>query len=488
MSLFVFLSCLLFLIPGPAQSILQVVLILLVYSLCYSLGQVLAKKNFANRFLVFSLYALDCLAVTSAIYLTGGLQSDLYFLYLVILGVSLYRQNWVAFTYEAVLSVSLYVGLLVWMGRTNGGVNYWFIAAQTLLLGSLIGVLTALLLVLKKDQAEKNKLISRARTLAHIADVVSGSLSNSRDWIKTITGLIEDEIHADGLTCRIFIHRGEQQFLPPSGGKTGLHLPIMVGEIIFGSLIVHWTRLKPLSMQDNQFFSSIAHSLGLSLHRAKLWEDFQSQMERIEAGLRLTSSVPSTLSNEAQKTYQQRVVNDMLEMVRLERGKWEIKKDICFITDLLKNEIDVVMGASSSKNLTFSTDWRDADLSPFWADNNKIKHVIANLLYNAVEASPFGGKITLRARQDERQILVSIHNQGQGIPDAELNDVFEKYYRLGPIHEPSKPSHFGLGLAICQKIVQAHKGHIWAESKGEGQGSTLWVSLPVEPVSVKSVS
>jgi len=146
------------------------------------------------------------------------------------------------------------------------------------------------------------------------------------------------------------------------------------------------------------------------------------------------------------------------------------------------------MNASTSKSLSFVTDWKESDLTPFWADNNKIKHVIANLLYNAVEMSPFGGKITLRVRQNDHEMLVSIHSLGQGIPEKELNDIFEKYYRVGPLQEPAKPSHFGLGLAICQKIIQAHKGHIWAESKGEGLGTTFWFNLPIDSIPAKPVS
>ncbi|MCB4757259.1 MAG: HAMP domain-containing histidine kinase [Elusimicrobia bacterium] len=479
-SVFTFLISILFLLEGPPEKILQVILLLLSYSALYGMGEWAARKNQASAFLYFFLNAIDCVAVTVVVYLTGGIRSPLYFLYFVIVGVALSHGHWVSFTYEAVLSACLYAGLLLWQAQQEP-ISYFILSGQVALLVSLMGGLTFLLVVMMKDLKLRKKLLSRAQTTARIADVLSGSLSNSREWMKTISGLIDDEIRQDGFQCRISIHRGEQHFLPPSGGKMGMHVPIMVGESIFGTLTVNWNTQKAMSLEDHHFFTSIAKSLGLSLHRAKLWEDFQAQMEKIEASLRLNPRV--ALSTEVKPmSYDQRVVDDMLTMVRLERGKWELKKGPCDIVELFGQEIKKVNFELASKDLKFITDWDAETVAPILADDGKIRHAIANLLYFAVKASSVSGEVHVRVKQDLDQMLLSVRTEGGGFPEDQLNEIFEKYYRVGPLQELDPSDGFGLGLAIAQKIVQAHKGHIWVESPGPGLGSTFWLTLPIERV------
>src|SRR5437899_8594766 len=124
-------------------------------------------------------------------------------------------------------------------------------------MGVLTGVLYAVLLMMARDRRMKGKLVSRAKTMARIAYLMGGSMVNAREKVKTISQLIEEEFKTDGLDCHIEVHKGERQFLPPSGGRLGVHIPVMVGETVFGTLII--TKKKKggaLTPEEHDFFSS----------------------------------------------------------------------------------------------------------------------------------------------------------------------------------------------------------------------------------------
>lgn len=276
-SILTFLVSVLLVADGASTNLLLTLCVFLTYTVFYGLGHYASREGAVGPVLHYALVTIDCLSITAIIHLTGGIRSPLYFLYLTVMGVSLYHRDLGTFVFGATLSLFLYAGLLIHRAGFEHTTNLG-IAGQLVLIGMLIGVLYVLLVLLLKEQDARDRLVSRAKTTAQIADILSGSLSNSRDWIKNITALVEQEVGADGLECRILVHKGDQQFLPPSVSKVGVHIPIMVGECIFGTMVVTRDPKTPFTTQDHDFFSSIARSLGLSLHRAKLWDDFQAQM------------------------------------------------------------------------------------------------------------------------------------------------------------------------------------------------------------------
>jgi signal transduction histidine kinase len=109
-------------------------------------------------------------------------------------------------------------------------------------------------------------------------------------------------------------------------------------------------------------------------------------------------------------------------------------------------------------------------------DSKRIEQVLSNLVSNAIKYSPHGGKITVQGRGDKSQVLLWVSDQGIGIPSSELKRVFERFYRVES-HGTEDVGGTGLGLAVCQGIVEAHNGQIWAEST-LGAGSTFYVALP----------
>jgi two-component system sensor histidine kinase VicK len=111
------------------------------------------------------------------------------------------------------------------------------------------------------------------------------------------------------------------------------------------------------------------------------------------------------------------------------------------------------------------------------ADPRRIRQVLQNLLVNAIKYSPQGGKITVSCEVEPDEVIVSVADQGEGIPPEYLDKVFERFFQVDATATRRLGSS-GLGLAIARGIVQAHGGRIWAEST-VGQGSVFRFALPL---------
>jgi signal transduction histidine kinase len=113
------------------------------------------------------------------------------------------------------------------------------------------------------------------------------------------------------------------------------------------------------------------------------------------------------------------------------------------------------------------------------ADLNQIEQVVTNLLDNAAKYAPDGGEISVSLAQQDAGLLLQVRDQGIGLPPGAAAAVFEPFDRGANAERMALPG-LGLGLFICRTIAEAHGGRIWAESPGEGQGTTMSLWLPVE--------
>jgi Signal transduction histidine kinase len=105
--------------------------------------------------------------------------------------------------------------------------------------------------------------------------------------------------------------------------------------------------------------------------------------------------------------------------------------------------------------------------------------VIDNIVNNAIKYSPDGGTITCRLLETNKHIIISISDEGLGIPRKDIKKVFDRFYRVDKARS-RKQGGTGLGLSISKEIVEQHKGRIWVNS-AEGKGSTFYISLPFDP-------
>ncbi len=167
------------------------------------------------------------------------------------------------------------------------------------------------------------------------------------------------------------------------------------------------------------------------------------------------------------------MINGFLNVSRLESGKIMIDKKKFNLDELTTEMIDEAKLTVSSHEFEFSCNGP----IPVDADRDKIGSVVSNLLSNAVKYSPRGNKITVKCELVDKEARVSVHDEGIGIKQEDINKLFERYYRVNTT-QTRHISGFGIGLYLCAEIIQRHNGRIWAESKN-GKGSTFYFTLPV---------
>jgi signal transduction histidine kinase len=172
----------------------------------------------------------------------------------------------------------------------------------------------------------------------------------------------------------------------------------------------------------------------------------------------------------------EKIVEHLLDLSRMESGRLHLDKQPTDLGQLAKSVIKKMEAQSTQHRLL---DDFPSELLVANVDAKRIEQVLRNLLDNAIKYSPEGGTITVQGRRDKWQVLVLVNDQGIGIPAEERGKIFERFYRVE--NEVTRRMRgAGLGLAVCQGIVEAHGGRIWVESQ-PGAGSTFCFTLPVEP-------
>ena len=168
-----------------------------------------------------------------------------------------------------------------------------------------------------------------------------------------------------------------------------------------------------------------------------------------------------------------RMINDILDIERIESGRVSIEKEPCNARDVVQSAADVMSEMASNNGVSLKVAPISAPLS---VDSDRIIQTLTNLLSNAIKFSRSGGTVELTAQRLETQILFQVKDQGRGIPAEKLETVFDRFQQVDASDSREKGGT-GLGLTICRTKVQQHDGQIWVESIS-GEGSTFSFTLP----------
>ncbi|MEH2128797.1 ATP-binding protein [Nostoc sp.] len=169
-----------------------------------------------------------------------------------------------------------------------------------------------------------------------------------------------------------------------------------------------------------------------------------------------------------------RLVNDILDLERLESDRAVLEKTTCNAADLIQQAVAVVQAIANQQNITFKIHPTNAQV---WAAADAIVQTLTNLLGNAIKFSPADSTITLSVQQQTDRVLFQITDRGRGIPADKLEAIFGRFQQVDASDSRTKGGT-GLGLAICRSIIDRHGGQIWAEST-LGVGSTFFFTLPL---------
>lgn len=221
------------------------------------------------------------------------------------------------------------------------------------------------------------------------------------------------------------------------------------------------------------FVSNVSHELRTPLTSVK------SYLEALDEGALTEAVAPSFVKVSLEETNRMmRMISDLLSLSRIDNQVGTMDVELinftAFVTFIL-NRFDQMKSQSTDKEYSIV---RDYQIAPIWVeiDTDKMTQVVDNILNNAIKYSPDGGKITFSMKTTDSQLIVSISDEGLGIPKADLPRIFDRFYRVDKARSRAQGGT-GLGLAIAKEIIKQHQGFIWAKSE-YGHGSTFTIVLP----------
>mgnify|MGYP000916650911 CR=1 FL=1 len=173
----------------------------------------------------------------------------------------------------------------------------------------------------------------------------------------------------------------------------------------------------------------------------------------------------------------QRLVNDLQELSRVEAGAFQLNLAPVPPERLIERIQSTLGRQFEDKNIQLVTDV-EPGLPNLFVDKDRIIQVLTNLVGNALQYTPNGGKVSISVRREKSEILFAVKDTGIGISTEQLTFIFNRFYRTDKSRNRASGGS-GIGLTIAKALVQAHQGKIWAESNGEGKGSTFSFLIPL---------
>jgi len=176
----------------------------------------------------------------------------------------------------------------------------------------------------------------------------------------------------------------------------------------------------------------------------------------------------------------QRLVNDLQELSRVEAGAFTLHRQFVAIGTVIQRIADRLHPQFDAKDVTLTLHVPE-NLPSVWADEDRLSQILVNLMGNALQYTPSGGKVTVSANRQGDELHITITDTGVGIPPEHLQHLFTRFYRVDKSRSRAGGGS-GIGLTIARHLVEAHGGKIWVHSDGAGKGSTFGFSLPLRAI------
>lgn len=307
----------------------------------------------------------------------------------------------------------------------------------------------------------------------HVLEVIQGQLRSAwPDMTFTLAGVpIQSKDRVLGVLGSIShnphgLNPNRMQLLTTIGHQIG----IAVENAWLAQQAAEVKILREIDRLRSELIANVSHELRTPLGLIKISAS-SLLMDDTEFDRATQLQFLRSISEETTKL--ETIVEHLLDLGRIESGRLRLDKQPTDLKALITETIKSMEALSSRHRLV-----SDLPAAPLVAtvDAKRIEQVLRNLLDNAIKYSPDGGTITLQAQQGDAHILVTVSDEGIGIPIGEWDKIFERFHRVeNEITRRLRGA--GLGLAVCRGIVEAHGGRIWAESQ-PGVGSTFCFTLP----------
>ena len=320
-----------------------------------------------------------------------------------------------------------------------------------------------------------------------INDTAAGFLDMSEDQALGQSILDVLDIHKD-YSLRELLEKPDELILDFSDDDHNLilhaHFSLIQRESGFISGLVcvlhDVTEQQKIDADRKQFVSNVSHELRTPLTSVR------SYIEALADGAwqdpKLAPKFLKVTEDETDRMI--RMINDLLTLSRMDSGTQKMNTELVNINELFNyilNRFDMILEKDEhpEKTYTIKRIFTKRDL---WVDldTDRFTQVLDNLMNNAIKYSPDGGVITCRLYETRNKVILSVSDQGLGIPRKDIPHIFDRFYRVDKARS-RKQGGSGLGLAISKEVVEALGGQLWAESV-EGRGSTFYIALPYEPL------
>ncbi|PNK02236.1 transcriptional regulator [Cylindrospermopsis raciborskii S07] len=245
-------------------------------------------------------------------------------------------------------------------------------------------------------------------------------------------------------------------------------------ESVYTVILRDITERKQVEKMKDEFVSVVSHEL-------------RTPLTSIHGSLgMLTSGLLSSTSEQGKRLLQiatdsterlVRLINDILDIERIESGKVKMERENCDLRDLINSAINIMQPLADKAGVSLSIHNSNSSSIQLWADPDRIIQTLTNLFSNAIKFSEPGSTVYLMTELQKDQVLVTVQDTGRGIPEDKLESIFERFQQVDS-SDSRNHDGTGLGLAICKSIVQQHGGKIWVKSI-LGEGSSFYFTLPI---------
>jgi signal transduction histidine kinase len=297
-----------------------------------------------------------------------------------------------------------------------------------------------------------------------------------------------------------------------SGRHALLALPLLREEHIIGGLVISRNVAGEFPVEIVELLKTFATQSALAIQNARLFREIEDKSRQLEVASQHKSEFLANMSHELRTPlnaiigyselleeeagdldggrlvpdlqkiataakHQLSLINDILDLSKVEAGRMELEITAFDLATAIDNALTLVRERASRRGIALGRAI-DERLGTIRADERKVKQVLLNLLSNALKFTPEGGRIDVRAAMSEGLAEISVADTGVGIAPEDQEAIFDEFRQVGTADK--KVEGTGLGLTLCRKFVELHRGRIWVKSQ-LGQGSTFTFTLPVCP-------
>ncbi|HTL56553.1 MAG TPA: ATP-binding protein [Candidatus Limnocylindrales bacterium] len=231
-------------------------------------------------------------------------------------------------------------------------------------------------------------------------------------------------------------------------------------------------KLKELDQIKSRFFANISHELRTPL--TLLIAPLENLLQRFRLDNE-TKDLLGTMHSNGMRLL--KLINDLLDLVRLESGRMEVKREPLEVAEFVKGLASAARQVADDKRLRLETSV-DAALGSVLADRDKLEKIVLNLVFNALKFTPSGGRVELRAEKRGDEFFLTVTDTGMGISAKNLPHIFDRFWQADGSSK-RKYQGVGIGLALVKELVEIQGGQVTVESQ-EGKGTIFSVRLPYQ--------